>query len=68
MDELFERFKNKISVHFQNLFEEGELNPNSVIRKFRSTVDDVKTYSLFLNNRRGPVRVTVVTKSAPDWL
>jgi hypothetical protein len=33
-----------INEHIQNVFEEGELPPDSVIRKFRITAANGKTY------------------------
>ena len=46
MGELFDRSKQTISEHLQNLFEEGELDPNSVVRNFRTTAADGKTYDV----------------------
>ena len=42
--ELFQKDVRTINEHIQNLFEEGELRPDSVIRKFRITAADGKTY------------------------
>lgn len=44
--ELFDRSKKTISEHLQNLFEEGELDPKSVVRNFRTTAADGKTYAV----------------------
>ncbi len=44
MAELFQKDVRTINEHIQNLFEEGELSPESVIRKFRITAADGKTY------------------------
>ena len=44
MAELFEKDTRTISEHIQNIFIEGELFEKSVIRKFRITADDGKTY------------------------
>lgn len=46
MGELFDRSKKTISEHLQNLFEEGELDPNSVVRNFRTTAADGKNYDV----------------------
>ena len=46
MGELFDRSKKTISEHLQNLFEEGELAPDSVVRNFRTTAADGKTYDV----------------------
>jgi hypothetical protein len=35
--EFFEKSKATISEHIKNVFEEGELEENSVVRKFRTT-------------------------------
>ena len=44
MSELFQKDVRTINEHIRNIFEEGELSPESVIRKFRITAADVKTY------------------------
>jgi hypothetical protein len=44
MAELFQKDVRTINEHIQNVFEEGELPPDSVIRKFRITAADGKTY------------------------
>jgi hypothetical protein len=45
MAELFQKNVRTINEHIQNIFDEGELTPESVIRKFRITADDGKRYS-----------------------
>lgn len=42
--ELFQKAKSTISEHISNIFEEGELNENSVVRNFRTTASDGKKY------------------------
>jgi hypothetical protein len=42
MAELFQKNVRTINEHIQNIFAEGELAPESVIRKFRITADDGK--------------------------
>ena len=42
--ELFQKSKATISEHIKNVFEEGELEENSVVRKFRTTAIDGKNY------------------------
>lgn len=42
--ELFQKDVRTINEHIQNIFEEGELSPDSVIRKFRITAADGKSY------------------------
>lgn len=44
MQELFDRAKSTISEHISNVFAEGELIENQVVRKFRTTADDGKEY------------------------
>jgi len=46
MAELFDRSKKTISEHLQNLFEEGELDEQSVVRNFRTTAADNKSYNV----------------------
>ena len=40
MCELFNKNKRTISEHIHNIFAEGELDENSVVRKFRTTAAD----------------------------
>jgi len=44
--ELFNSSKSNVSEHIKNIFAEGELQPNSVVRKFRTTAADGKTYEV----------------------
>ena len=44
MAELFQKDVRTINEHLQNIFAEGELSPNSVIRNFRITAADGKNY------------------------
>jgi len=44
MSELFQKDVRTINEHIQNIFEEGELSPDLVIRKFRITAADGKSY------------------------
>jgi hypothetical protein len=44
MAELFQKDIRTINEHIQNIFAEGELDAESVIRKFRITADDGKDY------------------------
>lgn len=50
MQELFGRSKSTISEHISNVFKEGELDSNQVVRKFRTTADDGKTYETTFYN------------------
>jgi len=42
--ELFQKSKATVSEHISNIFAEGELMENSVVRNFRTTASDGKTY------------------------
>ena len=46
MAELFQRDKSTISRHIKNIFEEGELQRNSVVAKLATTASDGKTYQV----------------------
>lgn len=43
--ELFQKSKSTISEHIKNVFEEGELQENAVVRNFRTTATDGKNYN-----------------------
>jgi len=45
MAELFGKAKSTISEHVKNIFSEGELDENSVVRNFRTTAADGKSYN-----------------------
>jgi hypothetical protein len=44
--ELFATTKQNISLHIQNIFEEGELEQNSVVKDYLTTASDGKNYSV----------------------
>ena len=44
MCELYQTSKSNVSEHIKHIFEEGELNAESVVRKFRTTAADGKEY------------------------
>jgi hypothetical protein len=48
--ELFQKSKSTINEHIKHIFEEGELNEFSVVRKFRTTASDGKEYETFFYN------------------
>lgn len=50
MAELFQRNKSTISRHIKNVFEDGELSPNSVVALFATTATDNKTYTVAYYN------------------
>ena len=45
LSELFDKNVRTISEHIANIFDEGELTKDSVIRKFRITAADAKSYN-----------------------
>ena len=48
--ELYQTSKSNISEHIKNIFLEGELDENSVVRKFRTTATDGKNYNVSYYN------------------
>ena len=44
MTELFQSSKSNLSEHIKHIFQEGELDEESVVRKFRTTAADGKRY------------------------
>lgn len=46
MVNLFQSSKSNISEHIKHIFEEGELEEDSVVRKFRTTAADGKAYAV----------------------
>lgn len=46
MANLYDTTKNNISMHLKNIFTEGELQKNSVVKKFLTTATDGKTYNV----------------------
>ena len=48
--ELFQKAKATISEHIKNIFEETELEESSVVRKFRTTAADGKSYDTSFYN------------------
>ena len=46
LSSLFDRDKSTISRHIKNIFEEGELQRNSVVANFATTASDGKTYQV----------------------
>jgi hypothetical protein len=41
MQDLFDRSKSTVSEHISNVFKEGELVQNQVVRNFRTTADEI---------------------------
>jgi hypothetical protein len=48
--ELYQSSKSNVSEHIKHIFEEGELDENSVVRKFRTTASDGKNYKTTFYN------------------
>jgi hypothetical protein len=44
--ELYQTSKANVSEHIKHIFEEGELNKEAVVRKFRTTASDGKNYNV----------------------
>ena len=47
---LYDTTKNNISIHMKNIFECGELNENSVVKKILTTASDNKKYNIMHYN------------------
>ena len=63
MAELFQRDKSVISRHIKNVFEEGELVPDSVVANFATTAADGKTYRVDYYNLDVIISVGYCVKS-----
>lgn len=50
MANLYDTTKNNISMHLKNIFGEGELQKNSVVKKFLTTASDGKNYNVLHYN------------------
>ena len=50
MSQLFDKDKRTISEHIKNIFNEGELTEDSVVRNFRTTAADGKDYQVIHYN------------------
>jgi hypothetical protein len=48
--DLYQSSKSNVSEHIKHIFEEGELDENSVVRKFRTTASDGKSYETTFYN------------------
>lgn len=46
MVDLFKKTKQNIGIHIRNIFKEGELDPNSVVKESFTTASDGKTYKI----------------------
>lgn len=52
ISELFQKGRSTITEHLKNIFQEGELDENSVCREFRLTANDGKSYNTKYYNLR----------------
>lgn len=50
MANLYDTTKNNISIHLKNIFAEGELEKDSVVKKFLTTASDGKNYNVLHYN------------------
>ena len=50
MADLFLTTRNNVTLHIGNIFKEGELDQDSVVRKFRTTAADGKNYQVLHYN------------------
>jgi hypothetical protein len=50
LSELYQTSKSNVSEHIKHIFSEGELDENSVVRKFRTTASDGKNYETSFYN------------------
>lgn len=48
--ELYQTSKSNVSEHIKHIFEEGELDKESVVRNFRTTASDGKSYNVLYYN------------------
>jgi hypothetical protein len=63
MADLFQRDKSTISRHIKNIFDEGELDRNSVVANFATTATDGKTYQVDYYNLEVIISVGYRVKS-----
>ena len=50
MCDLYQTSKSNVSEHIKHIFEEGELQEDAVVRKFRTTAADGKNYEVIYYN------------------
>ncbi|MDR3217149.1 MAG: virulence RhuM family protein [Clostridiaceae bacterium] len=63
ISELFQRDKSTVSRHLKNIFEDGELDVNSVVANFATTAADGKTYKVDFYNLNAIIAVGYRVKS-----
>ncbi len=64
---LFDKGRTTITEHIQNIFNEGELDENSVCRKFRHTAEDGKNYETNYYNLDVIISVGVKSKQGTQF-
>lgn len=64
MAELFQTTKQNVGQHLKNIFEEGELDSNSVVKEFFTTAVDGKNYNTRFYNLDAIISVGYRVKSA----
>ena len=57
MADLFQKSRSTIVEHLQNIFDSGELDENTVCRKFRQTANDRKNYQVKFYNLEAIISV-----------
>lgn len=69
MANLYDTTKNNISMHLKNIFDEGELQKDSVVKKFLTTASDGKNYNVLHYNLDAIIAVgyRINSKKATDF-
>lgn len=74
MADLFQTTKQNVSLHIKNIFSEGELREDSVVKDFLTTASDGKNYQTPLQPRRHQMRnqneqikLTTISVISPKW-
>ena len=62
MSELFSATKQNLSLHLKNIFEDGELMEDSVVKEFLTTAADGKSYRrIFFAETDGEIQIEGIT-------
>ena len=61
--EIYQSSKSNVSEHIKHIFEDGELNREAVVRKFRTTASDGKNYNVDYYNL---YQITIPRDAARD--
>lgn len=69
MANLYDTTKNNISIHLKNIFDEGELQKDAVVKKFLTTASDGKNYNVLHYNLDAIIAVgyRINSKKATDF-